>query len=112
MHRRKFTDRFLKLAGVAQEYSWAGHLCLSRNDVSVAKQIDSGVWSACVQNGLGTARGTLTGIAAAENAFEAPSGIANHFNGEPEPTKMPLAIAQKLVGNAVIRIKERRARNE
>lgn len=47
------------------EYEWAGHLCLSQNGVSVTGEVDGGLFSACVQNGLGTARGTLTGIAAA-----------------------------------------------
>ena len=50
------------------EYRWAGHLCLSLNGVSLMKEIEDGVFSACVQNGLGVTRGTLTGMAAAELA--------------------------------------------
>jgi glycine/D-amino acid oxidase-like deaminating enzyme len=66
--QRKFDDRFPQLAGMRMEYAWAGHLCLSLNGVSVMREIDDGVISGCVQNGLGTTRGTLTGIGAAELA--------------------------------------------
>ena len=62
VHRRKFDARFPALAGTEMEYSWAGHRCLSLNRVSVVTEVAPGVFSACVQNGLGTARGTLTGI--------------------------------------------------
>jgi glycine/D-amino acid oxidase-like deaminating enzyme len=55
VHARKFTDRFPALAGVKQEYTWAGHLCLTRNGVSMANELDSGLYAATVCNGLGTA---------------------------------------------------------
>ena len=50
------------------EYSWGGKLCLSLNDVPAFGEIEDGMISACCQNGLGTARGTLSGIVAADLA--------------------------------------------
>ena len=87
--QRKFDSRFPQLAGLKMEHVWAGHLCLSMNGVSVMREIENGVYSACVQNGLGTARGTLTGIGAAEIACGVTSEITKHFTSEdPEPYRV------------------------
>ncbi len=75
VHRQKFDQRFPNLKQVPMEFSWAGHLCLSRNGVAVMRELDRNLFSACVQNGLGTARGTLTGIGAAELACGVESEI-------------------------------------
>ena len=94
------------------EYSWAGHLCLSLNAVSVAREVERGVFSACVQNGLGTARGTLTGIAAAELACGETSEITRFFAGQARPRRVvPQPFAQ-IGANVMIRLKEWRARDE
>jgi len=93
-------------------YTWAGHLCLSRSGVSVTREIDAGIWSACVQNGLGTARGTLTGIAAAEMALGHRSAIGAYFYAEAEPPKLPPRPLRDLGANAVLRWKEWQARAE
>src|SRR5690606_25457495 len=66
VHRRKFADRFPAIADVPMEYSWAGHLCLSWNGVSVMGELEPGLYSACGCNGLGTVRSTLMGMAAAD----------------------------------------------
>ena len=87
--RQKFDTRFTQLAGLKPQYEWAGHLCLTLNGVSVTREIDTGVFSACVQNGLGTARGTLTGIAAAEACMGVASDITNHFEAEATPKRLP-----------------------
>ena len=108
--RRGFEARFPQLAGMAMEFSWAGHLCLSRNGVAVMGEVDWGVFSACVQNGLGTARGTLTGIGAAELACGEESAITRRFGAEPEPSRLPPQPFRDLGGNAVVRWKEWRAR--
>ncbi|MEX0339067.1 MAG: NAD(P)/FAD-dependent oxidoreductase [Arenibacterium sp.] len=105
----KFDQRFPQLKGMKMEHAWAGHLCLSLNGVSVTRQIDQGVWSACVQNGLGTARGTLTGIAAAEMACGAESAISAHFAGEAQPKRLPPQPFQQIGANALLRMKEWRA---
>ncbi|MTI09738.1 NAD(P)/FAD-dependent oxidoreductase [Curvivirga aplysinae] len=110
--QRKFNQRFPQLAGIKMEYHWAGHLCLSLNNVSVMRQIDDNVYAGCVQNGLGTARGTLTGIGAAELACGDESDIAAFFNQETAPKKLPPQPFQQIGANLVLRYKEWVARDE
>ncbi|MEJ6388794.1 FAD-binding oxidoreductase [Gymnodinialimonas sp. 2307UL20-7] len=109
VQQSKFDARFPDFAGLAPEYTWAGHLCLSRNGASVTGQVDEGLYSACVQNGLGTVRGTLTGIAAAEMACGVDTALTRHFATERTPPRLPPQPFRDAVGNAVIRWKERRA---
>ena len=110
--QRKFDQRFPQLAGMKMQHAWAGHLCLSLNGVSVTRQLEEGVFSGCVQNGLGTARGTLTGIAAAELAAGESSEISLHFSAEARPKLLPPQPFQQIGANAVLRWKEWRARAE
>lgn len=112
LQRKKFDVRFPKLAGLAPEYEWAGHLCLSLNSVSVVGEQDSGIFAACVQNGLGTARGTLTGIAAAELALGQTSDITHSFGNESAPKRLPPQPFRDIGANAVLRWKERQAAQE
>lgn len=109
VHARKCADRFPILKGAAMEYAWAGHLCLSLNGVSVSDEVEEGVFTACVQNGLGTARGTLTGIAAAERAFGQRSEITDHFLQEAAPQRLPPQPFATWGANAYLRWKEHRA---
>ncbi|MDV7270807.1 FAD-binding oxidoreductase [Thioclava sp. A2] len=110
--QRKFDQRFPQLAGMQMEHAWAGLLCLSLNSVSVMRQLDDGLFSGCVQNGLGTARGTLTGMGAAELACGETSAITTHFGGEARPKRLPPQPFQQIGANAVLRWKEWRARED
>ena len=112
VHARKFADRFPPLAGVKQEYTWAGHLCLARNGVSIARELEPGLFAATVCNGLGTARSTLAGIAAAELAMGQTSDATRHFAGEAEPTKLPPKPFSTIGANVFLRFKEWRAGRE
>jgi glycine/D-amino acid oxidase-like deaminating enzyme len=109
VQRKKFAARFPQLAGIKMQYEWAGHLCLSLNGVAIAGAIDDGVYSACVQNGLGTARGTLTGIAAAETALDHVSEITRFFTAQAKPKKLPPQPFASIGANAYLRWKEWRA---
>lgn len=109
VQQTKFDQRFPQLAGLKPEFSWAGHLCLSKNGVSVMGEIEDGVFSACVQNGLGTARGTLTGMGAAELACGLESDITRHFTAEEPPSKLPPEPFSTIGANAYLRWKEWRA---
>ena len=109
VHMRKFEERFPMLAGTKMEYSWAGHLCLSRNGVSVMRELEPGLYAACVQNGLGTARGTLTGMGAAELACGVTTDITRHFTAEAEPARLPPRPFSTIGANAFLRWKEWRA---
>ena len=110
--QKKFDSRFPALAGLKMEHAWAGHLCLTMNGVSVMREIEDGLYSACVQNGLGTARGTLTGIGAAELACGETSAVTRHFTAEPRPTRLPPRPLRDIGANAVLRYREWRAREE
>ncbi len=110
--QRKFDQRFPQLAGMRMEHAWAGHLCLSLNGVSVMREIEPGLYSACVQNGLGTARGTLTGMGAAELACDTTSAITRHFTDQAEPKRLPPQPFREIGANAVLRWKEWRAGDE
>jgi len=110
--RRKFEERFPQIRDVRMEYTWSGHLCLSRNGVSVTGEIDDGVYAACCQNGLGTTRGTLTGIAAAERASGKSSVITEFFAGQEKPSLLPPAPLAKLGATVYLNWKGWHARRE
>ena len=107
--REKFDARFPQLAGLAMEYAWAGHLCLSRNAVSIMGEVADNVYAACCQNGLGTARGTMTGMGAAELASGVDSDITRHFAVEAAPVKLPPEPFASVGANVYLRWKEHRA---
>ena len=108
----KFRDRFPQLGAVKMQYEWAGHLCLSLNGVAVTGEIEQGIYAAAVQNGLGTARGTLTGIAAAEVAMGQRSAVTDFFAKEAAPRKLPPQPLATWGANAYLRWKEHVARAE
>ena len=102
-HDRAFQRRFAMLAGVEMEYRWGGQLCLSRNGVAAFGEVDEGLYSACCQNGLGTAKGTTLGMAAADLASGNRTWIVEHFLGQDAPVKLPPAPLTFLGANAVMR---------
>jgi glycine/D-amino acid oxidase-like deaminating enzyme len=110
--QQKFDTRFPQLKGMKMEHAWAGHLCMTLNGVAVMRKLDDGLFSGCVQNGLGTARGTLTGIGAAELACDTTSTITDHFTAEAQPKRLPPQPFQQIGANALLRYKEWRARKE
>lgn len=112
LHDSGFRSRFPRLEDVEMEYRWAGHLCLSRNGVSAFGEIDEGVYSACCQNGLGLARGTLSGMAAADLAAGVDSVEARSLLDQEAPSRLPPAPVTWLGANAVMRWKEWRAGRE
>lgn len=111
VHAKKFADRFPTLASVRQEFTWAGHLCLSRNGVSIARELEPGLYAATVCNGLGATRSTLTGIAAADCALGRPTAFSDHFAEEAEPSLLP-PVVSSISANLFLRWKEWRARLE
>ncbi len=110
--RTKFDARFPGLRHLTFEYAWSGHLCLTKNAVSVMRELEPGLYSACVQNGLGTTRGTLTGIGAAELAMGQTSDITRFFTAEAEPKRLPPHPFDTIGANAYLRFKEWQARAE
>ena len=108
-HDRAFRRRFPMLADVDLEYSWGGRLCLSRNSVPAFGEVEPGMFSACCQNGLGTAKGTLAGIGAVELATRSNSPVVQDLLSYDEPVKLPPAPIARLGATLVLRWREWRA---
>jgi glycine/D-amino acid oxidase-like deaminating enzyme len=88
VHDRSFAARFPMLRDVAMEYHWGGHLCLSRNSVPAFGEVAKGVFAAACQNGLGTTKGTLSGILAADLASGVDSDLLRQWQSQDPPKKL------------------------
>lgn len=108
-HDRAFRRRFPMLPAVDMEYRWGGRLCLSRNNVSVVRELEAGLYSACCQNGLGTTRGTLSGLLAAELATGTSSERLDRAICAPEPSRLPPQIVTKPGATAFLKWQELKA---
>jgi glycine/D-amino acid oxidase-like deaminating enzyme len=111
-HDRAFHARFPMLADVDMEYRWGGRLCLSRNNVQVVDEIDEGLFTACCQNGLGTAKGTFAGLLTAELATGTKSPALDRAMAADQPTRLPPKPIARLGAFARLRWSERRAGRE
>lgn len=111
-HDRAFVSRFPMLAGVEMAYRWGGRLCLSRNGVSAFGEVEEGLFAACCQNGLGTAKGTLSGVLAAEQASGVASDLLDGILAEAPPVKLPWRPIAQAGATAVLRWGEMRAGRE
>ena len=87
-HNESFKARFPMLKKVSMEYSWGGRLCLSLNSVFAQGEVDEGIYSACCQNGLGTAKGTAIGIITAEKITGTINSLVPDSVDEEAPKKM------------------------
>ena len=102
-HDAGFAARFPMLAGVEMEYRWGGRLCLSRNNVPAFGQVAHGLFAACCQNGLGTAKGTLHGMLAADLASGHQSDLLTQTLAHPAPAPLPPAPLDWIGANAIMR---------
>lgn len=108
-HDKSFAARFPQLKDVEMAFRWGGRLCLSRNAVQIVQELEPGLFAACCQNGLGTAKGTLAGKLVAELACGESSPLLDQIQSQPAPSRLPPAPLAKLGANAVIRWQEFRA---
>lgn len=104
--RKSFVARFPELAAVPMEYSWAGRLCLSLNNVPAFGEIEPGLYSACCENGLGTVKSTLGGVLAADLATGTQSMHLDTYQHQPAPKRIPPEPLAWLGINSVIRWQE------
>ena len=111
-HDTSFAARFPMLSGLEMEYRWGGRLCLSRNGVQVINALDDGLFSACCQNGLGTAKGTLAGRLAADLALGRSSKALDRALAAPKPTRLPPAPISKIGASFQLKWAEYRAGRE
>ena len=94
------------------EYRWGGRLCLSPNNVGAFGEVAPGLFSACCQNGLGAAKGTMHGMAAAELAAGTQSDLVDYLLTEAAPQRVPGGPFAEIGANAVLKWKEFQARQE
>ncbi len=111
-HDAAFRARFPMLDEVTMAYRWGGRLCLSRNGVPAFGEVADRVYSAVCQNGLGTAKGTLAGMAAAEAATETPSARVDALRACEAPKRLPPEPLMSIGANAYLRWQQLRARGE
>ena len=111
-HDLAFAARFPMLAGVPMEYRWGGRLCVSRNNVQVIGELDQGLFSACCQNGLGTAKGTLAGGLAAQLALGETSPALERALSAELPNRLPPKPLARIGANMILKLQERRAGKE
>lgn len=111
-HDRAFAARFPMLAGMSMEYRWGGRLCISRNNVQVIGELDPGLFSACCQNGLGTAKGTLAGGLAAQLALGETSPALERALSAELPNRLPPEPLARIGANMILKLQERRAGKE
>ncbi|MBR9865614.1 MAG: FAD-binding oxidoreductase [Oceanospirillales bacterium] len=103
---RSFANRFPMLTGVDMEYRWGGRLCLTLNSVPAFGEVENRVWSACCQNGLGTVKGTLSGMMAAEQAVLGHSELLDQFIDYAVPSRLPPDPFLSIGANVTMRFKE------
>ncbi|MDF1720861.1 MAG: FAD-binding oxidoreductase [Minwuia sp.] len=111
-HDKAFQARFPVLKGVAMEYRWGGRLCLSRNNVPAFGEVEDSLFAACCQNGLGTAKGTFAGIAAADLAAGEDTLFTRHQLAAAPPARLPPEPLAWIGANARMRWGERAAGKE
>ena len=111
-HNKSFSDRFPMLKGIKLEKTWGGHLTLSRNNVAAFGELKSGLFSACCQNGLGTVKGTLHGLATADLAMGKETALVKELLNSPTPKKLPFKPLTKVVVSSRIKLGELLARME
>ena len=112
VHDRSFLARFPQLKHVPMEHRWGGLLCLSRNGSTAFGELDSNLYSACCQNGLGTVMGTLSGKVAAELACNSNSPTIEKMLAQEHPIRLPPEPFASIGANAFMRWSEFRAGRE
>ena len=95
-HVKSFSDRFPMLKNIKLTQTWGGHLTLSRNNVAAFGELKPGLFSACCQNGLGTVKGTLHGLAADDLSMGKKSALVEQLLNNPKPKKLPLKPLTKI----------------
>ncbi len=84
-HRRAFERRWPQLIDVPFEHSWGGALSLSRNGEPVFGELRPGVFGTVVHNGVGIARGTISGKLLAEMIMGEDSELLRQMKAKGRP---------------------------
>ncbi len=111
-HDKAFAARFPMLKDVEMEFRWSGRLCLSRNSAPALGEVDTGLYSACCQNGLGVAKGTLHGMLMADLASGVRSDLLDDVLDQPAPSRLPPEPFASIGAAAVLKWSEYKAGRE
>ena len=111
-HDASFDARFPMLKGVEMEYRWGGHLALTLNGVGGFGQLEDGLYSACLQNGLGTVKGTLHGMAIADMCLKHTSNIVDELLDDATPKRLPPEPISQVAATLRLKLGERAAGRE
>ena len=86
-HRSSFENRWPTLSDVPFEYSWGGALSLSRNGEPVFGELRQNVYGTVVHNGVGMARGTISGKLLAELILGQDSALLRQMQQKGRPNR-------------------------
>ena len=86
-HRKAFERRWPALSDVPFEFSWGGALSLSRNGEPVFGKLRPNVYGTVVHNGVGIARGTISGKLLAEMIMGQDSELLQAMLAKGRPNK-------------------------
>ena len=88
-HLRSLRARFPMLPELGFEHTWTGFICLSRNRAPGFGQVAGNLWAAVCQNGIGVARGTASGMLAAELALGEDNPLIADMLALGQPSRLP-----------------------
>jgi glycine/D-amino acid oxidase-like deaminating enzyme len=89
LHRRILERRFPQLSPITIEHTWTGFVSKSWNAEPVFGALAPGVYSACVQNGVGLARGTYQGELCADLIAGDKHELVQDMLAHGRPTRLP-----------------------
>ena len=75
LHQQAMDARYPMLRHVGFEHTWGGVCALSRNYTSFFGELEEGLYASCCHNGVGAARGTISGKLLAEMASGSDSEL-------------------------------------
>ncbi len=87
VHRQSFERRYPMLFDVPFEYSWGGPLSLSRNGEGVFGDVGERLWATMAYQGVGLARGTISGKLLAEHILEEDSPLLTEMRAKDRPSR-------------------------
>ena len=90
MHRESLEARYPMLKAVTFEHTWGGVLSLSSNSQAFFGELEPGLFSSCCHNGVGVARGTISGKLLAEMASGGDSKLQQNMQAvSGMPARLP-----------------------
>ncbi len=99
-HSRRLAKRFPAFADLEFEQTWGGVICMTRNKQGVFGRLAPGVFASGAYNGVGIARGTISGALLAEYAGGGGSRLIDDAKALAGPNRLPPKPALALGVNA------------